>query len=189
MQSQLLTLSMRRTVLSLLASRAVSSRNELTTFFENALYWHEILENSPRLLEAIVAKALKAVEWLLENRFVEESHSIIHTTPLGKCTSLSGLLPETAKRFVDLLGEHSEKMQQDFGTYEIGLIHWATTCSKFSDEHPSRFLPWTSGSMKPESPVYMERVIHLTAWDRTNEQVTRSVHALGLFIQGLRPQE
>ena len=162
-ESQLLTLSMRRTVLSLVASRAVSSRGELTSFFQNTLYWHEILENNPRLLDAIVAKALKAVEWLLENRFVEESHSIVHATPLGKSTSLSGLLPETAKRFVDLLREYSEKMQQDFGTYEIALIHWATTCPEFSDEHPSRFLPWTSGPMKPESSVYMERVTHLVA--------------------------
>jgi helicase len=48
----------------------------------------------------------------------------------------------------------------------------------------SRFLPWPSGQMKPESSVFMQRVTHLTAWDRTNEHVTRCVHAMGLFIQG-----
>jgi helicase len=90
---------MRRTVLSLVAARAVSSKAELATFFQNTFYWHQILENNPKLLDAIVAKANKAIDWLLENRFVEESHSTIQATPLGKSTSLSGLLPETAKQF------------------------------------------------------------------------------------------
>ena len=94
--SQLVTLSMRRTVLSLVAARAVSSKAELTTFFQNTFFWHQILENNPKLLDAIVAKAIRAIVWLLENRFVEENHSTIQVTPLGKSTSLSGLLPETA---------------------------------------------------------------------------------------------
>lgn len=182
--SQLVTLSMRRTVLSLVAARAISSKAELATFFENTFYWHQILENNPKLLDAIVAKANKAIDWLLENRFVEESHATILATPLGKSTSMSGLLPETAKQFLDLLTNYSNQMQKEFGTYEVALIHWATTCPEFADEHPSRFLPWPSGQMKPESSVFMQGVPHLTAWDRTNEQVTRCVHAMGLFIQG-----
>jgi len=182
--SQLVTLSMRRTVLSLVAARAVSSKDELTTFFENTFYWHEALENNPKRLAAIVDKAIKAIDWLLENRFVEESHSTIQATPLGKSTSLSGLLPETAKRFVDLLATHSKQMQQNFGSYEVAVIHWATTCPEFAGDPPSRFLPWASGRMKPESSVFMQRVAHVTAWDRTNEHVTRCVHAMALFIQG-----
>ena len=168
--SQLVTLSMRRTILALVASRAVSSRNELTTFFENTFYWHQVLENNPKLIDAIVAQAIRAVDWLIENQFVEESHATIQATPLGKSSSLSGLLPETAKRFVDLLTSSSERMEKDFGTYEVGLIHWAATCPEFVGEKPSRFLPYPSGPMKPESSVFMQgvpapplRLIRLTA--------------------------
>lgn len=182
--SQLVTLSMRRTVLSLVAARAVSSKGELTTFFENTFYWHELLENNPKLLEVLVAKAGASVDWLLEYKFIEEIQTILQATPLGKSTSMAGLLPETAKQFVDLLASHSQQIEQNFSTYEVALIHWAVTCPEFKDTSPSRFLPWASGQMKPEPSVFMRAVPHLTAWDRTDEQVTRCVHAMGLFIQG-----
>lgn len=182
--SQLVTLSMRRTVLALIAARAVSSKTAITTFFENTFYWHQIAENNPKLLEAIVTKAIAAVDWLLEYRFVEESHSTIQPTPLGRSTSYSGLLPETAKRFVDLLADASGRMQRDFASHVLPIIHWAATCPEFADEYPSRFLPYAAGPMKPESSVFVQKLTHLTAWDRTNEQVTRSVHGMGLFIQG-----
>jgi len=175
---------MRRTVLSLVAARAVSSKAELVRFFENTFYWHQILENNPKLLDKIVARSSRAIDWLLENRFVEESHATILATPLGKTTSLSGLLPETAKQFIDLLRNYAIQMQEGFGPFEVALIHWATTCPEFADEHPSRFLPWPSGQMKPESSVFMQSMPLLTAWDRTNERVTRCAHAMGLFILG-----
>lgn len=182
--SKLVTLSMRRTVLALVAARAVSSKDELKSFFENTFYWYQILDNNPKLLDAIVAKATGALDWLLQNKFVEESHATILVTPLGKSTSLSGLLPETAKRFLDLLAKHSKELHDKFAGYEVALIHWAITCPEFSDDLPSRFLPYPSGPMKPESSVFMQRTTHLTAWDRTDEKVTRCTHAMGLFIQG-----
>jgi helicase len=183
-ESQLVTLSMRRTVLSLVAARAVASKDDLTAFFQNTFYWHQTLENNPTLLDVIVAKASKAVDWLLENHFLEQSHSTMLATPLGKATALSGLLPETAKRFVDLLEKFPKQLQDSFDTHEIALIHWVATCPEFADQVPSRFLPYPAGQMKPESSVFLQRVPHLCAWDRTDEKVTRCVHAVGLFIRG-----
>lgn len=183
-ESQLVTLSMRRTVLSLVAARAVSSTQQLTTFFQNTFFWHLILEHNPKRLDAIVAKAVRAVEWLLEHHFVEDSHSTLVATPLGKATSISGLLPETAKRFVDVLHANSQALQASFEAHHTALIHWVVTCPEFTDDVPSRFLPYPGGQMKPESSVFLQRVPHLTAWDRTNERATRCVHALGLFMQG-----
>jgi helicase len=183
-ESQLLTVSMRRTVLSLAAARAVSSKADLASFFHNTFYWHEILESNPKLLTQIISKAEKAVDWLLENGFVEESHGSIHATPLGKSTSLSGLLPQTAKQFADLLAECSTKMEANFSQYEVGLIHWVATCPEFMSDTPTRVLAWPSGQIKAESLLFLQRAIHLTAWDQTNNQVTRCVHALILFIDG-----
>lgn len=182
--SQLVKLSMRRTVLSLVAARVVSSKAELSTFFENTFYWHQTLEHNPKQLEAIIAKANKAINWLLENRFVEESQSTLLATPLGKCTSLSGLLPETIKQFLELVKTRASQMLANFAGYEVALIHWVASCSEFAGDTASRFLPYPSGQMKPESSAYMQKVPHLTPWDRTNDQVTRCTHALGLFIQG-----
>ena len=182
--SQLVTLSMRRTILALVAAGAVLSKDELEGFFKNTLYWHQVTESQPKLLEAIVAKATTAVDWLLKHQFVEESHATVQATPLGKSTSLSGLLPETAKKCVDLLAEYSNQIQDNFAAHEVGLIHWALTCPEFTDDPPSRFLPYPAGLMRPESFVFMQKGAHLTAWDRTDDQVTRCVHAMGLFIQG-----
>ena len=182
--SQLATLSMRRTVLALVAAGAVLSKDELDAFFKNTFYWHQVTESNPKLLEAIVAKAITAVDWLLKHQFVEESHATIQATPLGKSTSLSGLMPETAKKCVDLLAEYSNQIQDNFAAHEVGLIHWALTCPEFTDDPPSRFLPYPAGPVKPESFVFMQEGAHLTAWDRTNDQVTRCVHAMGLFIRG-----
>ena len=77
-------------------------------------------ESNPMLLKVIVTKASMAVDWLLTHQFVEESHATIQATPLGKSTSLSGLLPETAKSCVDLLVKYSDQMQNDFDAHEIG---------------------------------------------------------------------
>lgn len=183
-RSKMVALSMRRTVLSLVAARAVSSRDELIAFFKNTFYWHQAAEHNPTLLDMILDKAQKAIEWLLEMRFLEEAHDTIQTTPLGKSTALSGLLPETAKQFVDLLAANSELLLKDFPKYEIGLIHWALICPEFIGDRPARFLPWPSGRMKSESSVFMRSASLLKAWDRSDEKVTRCMHALGLFIYG-----
>ncbi|QNN23331.1 DEAD/DEAH box helicase [Planctomycetales bacterium ZRK34] len=183
-RSKMVALSMRRTVLSLVAARAISSRDELTAFFKNTFYWHQASEHNPKLLDVILDKAHKAIEWLLSMKFLEESYGTIQTTPLGKSTAMSGLLPETAKQFVDLLAAKTDSLINEFVKYEIGLIHWALTCPEFMGEKPDRFLPWPAGRMKPESSVFMRSTPLLTAWDRSDEKVTRCTHALGLFIHG-----
>ncbi len=182
--SQLVTLSMRRTVLALVTAGAVLSRNELDAFFKNTFYWHQVTESNPKLIDAIVAKAIAAVDWLLTHHFVEENRAIIKATPLGKSTSLSGLLPETARKCVDLLAEYYSQLEDDFAGHEVGLIHWALTCPEFTDDPPSRFLPYPSGHTKQESLAFTQNRALLTALDRTDDRVTRCVHAIGLFIQG-----
>ena len=182
--SQLVRLSMHRTVLALVTAGAVPSRDSLTEFFRNTFYWHQTAESNSKRLDTIVAKASNAVEWLLARQFVEESHTTLQATPLGRSTSLSGLFPETARTFVDLLSTNSEQIQQQFNSYEVDLLHWALTCPEFSKGIPSRFLPYPAGRVTPESLVFIQQKRRLAAWDRADDRVTRCVHAMSLFIQG-----
>lgn len=183
-ESQLVSLSMRRTVLALVAAKAVSSRTGLHDFFDSTLYRHLLLEHNPKKLEQLVATACMAIDWLLQNGFIEESHSTLLPTPLGKSTALSGLLPETARLFVDLLASKGDELASSFDDYPVALIHWAATCPEFVGDRPSRFLPYPAGKAKPDSSQYMRGVPHLVAWDRTDDRTTRCVHAIGLFLDG-----
>lgn len=183
-ESQLVNLSMRRTVLSLVSARAVTSKEQLQTFFDNTFYRHVLAEKNPNKLESLVSTASQAVDWLTGNGFLEESHSTLLPTPLGKSTALSGLLPETAKSFIDLLKDHSGTLIDSFQDHEIALVHWAVVSPEYVGTYPSRFLPYPSGKPKPESSQFVSRAPLLTAWDRTDSIPTRCVHAIGLFIQG-----
>jgi len=62
--SQLVSLSMRRTVLTLIASGVVCSQEEMRKFFENTFFWYEISEQNPQKLDLVITKA---------NDFVKES--------------------------------------------------------------------------------------------------------------------
>jgi helicase len=83
-------------VLSLVASRVVNARETLNNFFQNTLYWHQIQERNPRKLDDVIQSALRATDWLIEHRFIEEDHSVLLSTPVGKAVAWSGLLPTTA---------------------------------------------------------------------------------------------
>lgn len=183
-ESRLVSLSMRRTVLSLVTARAVTTRDGLDAFFKNTYLWFQIEESNPKALEAVAAKAARAADWLLENGLIEESHSTLLPTPLGRATSISGLLPETAKQFADLLAKHVTALSSNFDNLVLWILHWVATCPEFLGDVPSRFLPYTPGHMKPESSVYLRKATFLSPFDQTNTQVIRCVHGLGLFITG-----
>ena len=130
-ESQLLTVSMRRTVLSLVAAHAVSSKADLRAFFQNTFTGMKSSKIIPKSLKRLSQRRKLRSSGCVANGFVEESHSTINPTPLGKLTSLSGLLPQSAKQFADLLAQMSAKIADNFGEYEIGLIHWVLTCPEF----------------------------------------------------------
>lgn len=182
--SQLVNVSMRRTALALVAAHAVSSTGELESFFKNTFYWHQVEENNPKLLDTILTKAAAALLWLIEHAFIEDTGGGLRVTPFGRQTSASGLLPDTARQFAEMLRKHSHQLQDGFDDYIVGLIHWTATCPEFGLDEPSRFLPFPSGQSKPDSTLFMSRARFVTPWDRTDERTTRCVHAIGLFIQG-----
>lgn len=184
LESKMVGLSMRRTVLSLVSSRVVDSRSALTDFFQNTFYWHQIQERNPRKLEDVIQSALHAVEWLAEKHFIEEDNGLLLPTPIGKAVAGSGLLPTTALRFLELVAVNGAAIDQDFERYIVGLIHWICKCDEFASDHPSRFLPYPASRPPVHSSGFLQAHTLLSALDRTDGRTNQCAHALTLFSQG-----
>ncbi len=183
-ESQLVRLSMRRTVLALVSFNVVSDRKSLTDFFQHSLYWHQIRERNPRKLDDVVASAIAATDWLLEQRLLEEDYGIILATPVGKAVAQSGLLPTTAVAFIEMMTKNASSLEADFDSYIPGLIHWVCGCPEFSSKRPSRFLPWPAGRRLVDSAGFLRTHALLSPLDRTDTRTNQCAHAVTLFAQG-----
>lgn len=184
LESKMVRLSMRRTVLSLVSSRVIEARGTLTEFFQNTFYWHQIRERNPRKLEDVIQSALRATEWLISHHFIEEDYGILLSTPGGKAVAGSGLLPTTAVQFLAMIAENHSAIDHDFESYIVGLIHWVCQCEEFAGDRPSRFLPFPAGRAPVHSTGFLQAHKLLAALDRTDGRTNQCAHALALFCQG-----
>ena len=182
--SRLVRLSMRRTVLALVSFGVVDARGRLTEFFQNSFYWHQIRERNPKKLDDVVAVALRSVDWLIHNKLIEEDFGVLFPTPLGKAVAQSGLLPTNAIKFLDLMTANSNVINADFDRYIPALIHWACNCDEFTSSRPSRFLPWPAGKKLVHSTGFLRAHPLLGPLNRTDEKTSQCAHAVVLFSQG-----
>lgn len=182
--SQLVSVSMRRTVLSLVASRVIQNMTDIQQFFENTFFWYQISEHNPRKLDDVIAKAEDALEWLSDVALIESSEDTFVPTPLGKAVAQSGLLPSTAKDFQKVLETRKDEIEGDFERFVPGLIHWTCACDEFRGASPSRFLPWPSGRNPVTSDQFLTGQPLLSPLDRADGQLSQSAHALILYAQG-----
>ena len=182
--SQLLSLSMRRTVLALVAAGVVGTKPALKDFFENTYYWYQILERDYAKLEKVIEKSALAIDWLVDQSLAEQHDNTYLVTPLGKATARSGLLPSTARAFVALLEQHIDALENNFNNYIGGLIHWICSSDEFTGHSPSRFLPYPVGGMSFSSSTFVSGQQLLRLLDRADNQLCQSVHALILFVNG-----
>src|SRR5262249_3758186 len=160
------SLSMRRCVLSLISSQVVTRRDELGSFFENTLFWHQLLERNPKQLDDVTSKASKAVGWLLQHRLIEEEGPFLLPTPIGKAVAQSGLLPSTAVKFLEMLQSRGSAIEADFENHVCGLIHWVCCCDEFKSERAPRFLPFPTKGYTNSSGVLGSKAL-LHPLDRT----------------------
>ena len=187
--SKLLKLSMRRTVLTLLAANIVESSAGLREFFENTFYWHQTRETNPAKLDQVVEIAETALQWLATEGFAERDDDSYRVTPLGQATAHSGLLPSTVRQFVLLLKAHLSKLVLSFDDYIGALVHWICCSDEFSGNAPSRFLRYPSGGKTFDSSVFLANINLVGPLDRTNFAVCQNAHALILFIQGIEDRK
>lgn len=181
--SQLISLSIRRSILMLISSGIVNQFSALHSFFENTLYWYQTLETNPQKLASIIDSSKYAIEWLLENELVEQHDETLLATPLGKAASISGLLPTTVIDFVKLVKNNTTELESQFDDYILGLLHWVCCCDEFQGEAPSRYLVYPNGS-SPGSASFISGKKLLRPLDRTATQVNQCVHALILYVSG-----
>lgn len=183
--SQLLSLSMRRTVLALVAAGVAGTKPALRDFFENTYYWHQILERDSAKLKKVIEKADLAMDWLVEQTLVEQQVDTYLVTPLGKATARSGLLPSTARAFVALLEQNIDALENNFNNHIGGLIHWVCSSDEFTGDTPSRFLTFPVGGESYGSLTFVSTQQLLFPLDRTDNRLYQNVHALILFVNGM----
>lgn len=187
--SQLVGLSMRRTVLTLIASGVVKARAEIREFFENSFFWYQVSENNPKKLDDIVDKADASVDWLADTQFIEALEDTLIARPLGKAVAQSGLLPTTAVSFQDVLQTHGANLEANFEKYVPALIHWTCCCDEFRGDLPSRFLVYPLGKNPVASAEFLLGNTLFAPIDRTDKQVNQCAHALILYSQGIEERK
>ncbi|MCZ8122357.1 MAG: DEAD/DEAH box helicase [Magnetospirillum sp.] len=187
--SQLVSISMRRTILTLIASGVVKLRSKLRDFFENTLFWHQISEHNPKSLDDIIVKADASVKWLVDAKLIENLEDAMIPTPLGKAVAQSGLLPSTAINFCAVLQKYCAALQVDFEKFVPAFIHWACASDEFRGEPPSRFLIYPTGRNPVASPDYLSAHPLFAPLDRTDTQVNQCSHALTLYAQGVAERQ
>ena len=183
--SRLANLTMRRTVLTLVAAGVAGTMPALREFFENTYFWHLVLERNSAKLDKVIDNAEQALDWLVNERFAEQHDDTYLVTPLGQATARSGLLPTTARAFVALLEKHTEDFEEKFNDSIGGLIHWVCCNDEFTGHAPSRFLPYPVGGLAFGSSTFVSGQRLLCPLDRSDSQLCQSVHALILFVKGV----
>ncbi len=182
--SQLVKLSMRRSVLMLISSNIVGSRGETEVFFKSTYFWHQIAEHNPDKLGEILDSAAMSIDWLLANNLSENYNGDLLPTPLGKSVAETGLLPTTALNFFHILNNTCAEIEADFDAYIDGIIYWICSCDEFLSEKPSRYLPYPSRGRIAHSEQFLAAKKLLGHFDRTNSRVNQCAHAISLFCSG-----
>lgn len=143
--SKLISLSVRKIVLSLIASGSAGSIEEIREFLENTLYWYQIRDRNPAKLDELVSLVKSSIEWLITHGMVTQDSSRLIATDLGLVTSRTGLLPSSAYAFAQALTKHAKDLEISFEDFEIGWIHAVCSCDDFKSTSAQRFLPPVRG--------------------------------------------
>lgn len=184
--SQLMNISMRRSILMLISSGVISSTVDVKSFFENTYFWHQISERNPEKLEDIVATADSSVRWLVRKNLITQIENALIPTPIGKAIAETGLLPTTAISFLGTLENYAQAIDDDFDRHIVGLIHWTCGCEEFRGEKPSRFLVFPTGRRPVASDGFLISSTLLRNIDRTDTQLNQCAHAISLYCDGVQ---
>ena len=180
--SQLIRLSLRKTILVLVSSSLASNLEEVIEFFSNTLYWHQILNTNPPKLAKLRKDSQTAIEWLIANDLLRDDQNKLLVTPLGQGTALSGLLPSTAVQLASILKKRSSDLSTSFEKWVPGLIYAICSSDEFRGNRPSRFFPFVR--VCHDSIAYWADQEHLLPLEPADNQLAQCAHAMVLYIIG-----
>jgi helicase len=184
LNSQLVNLSLRKSILTLVASGLASSFAEVMTFFENTLYWYQTLNRNAAKLATLTTESRAAVDWLVANALIREQAGTLFITPLGNAAAMSGLLPTTAVQLTAMLHAIGPKLVASFDEWIPGLIYAVCASDEFRADRPSRFLPYTSQTTY-ESVTFWGTKLLPVELDRNDLKLAHCAHAIALYAEGL----
>ena len=183
LESQMVSISLRKSVLMLVASRLVGNFDDITKFFENTLYWHQTLDQNPRKLTSLEADSRSAVQWLADHKLISKEDNTLLVTPLGQGAALSGLLPATAVQLASMLKKIIPQLAKSFEEWIPGLIYAVCASDEFRGERPSRFLPFVP--LADDSVAFWSAKKVPVPLDRADTRLAQSAHALVMFVEGV----
>lgn len=183
-ESQLIRLSVRKSVLALVTARLASSVEEVVGFFRNSLYWYQTLERNPEKLYTLQLSCEKAVEWLVTNGLLTNTSGFLQVTHLGACTAASGLLPGTVVQLTDLLRKHVQRFEDSFEEWVPGLIYAVCSTEEFRGDQPSRLLPWPNAKSFDSLTFWTQKKVPVPI-DMADVKLAQCAHAVSLYAEGL----
>jgi helicase len=182
--SQLISLSLRKSILMLVAARLANSFDEVMAFFQNTLYWYQTLERNPRKLTTLQDESKTAIEWLIESNLLQQEGSTLLITPLGNGTALSGLLPGTAVQLANMLKNFGSRIEPAFEDWIPGLLYAVCASEEFNGDRPSRFLPWPTGQSHDSVTFWATHNLPVD-FDRSDIKLAQCAHSMALYVSGL----
>ena len=184
LNSLLVNLSLRKSILTLVASGLASSFPGVMTFFENTLYWYQTLNRNPNKLASLSAESRAAVDWLVGNELIREEADTLLVTPMGNAAAMSGLLPSTAVQLAAMLRSIGPKLVDSFDEWIPGLIYAACATDEFRAERPSRFFPFPTQTSYESVTFWATKKLPV-ALDRNDTKLAQCAHAIALYADGL----
>ena len=184
LESVILKLSLRKSLLSLIASRIANTFPEIENFFQNTLYWHQVVRKHSNSQLVLHNRMKEAIDWLINNKLIDEIESQYLVTQLGRASAISGLLPETSVKFAELLSSSRDALVDDFESIAAGLIYTCCACSEFNRQPPTRFLPYVANNAFGGLDFWKGRLIPVH-FDRAAHKVQQCAQAIVLYTTGL----
>lgn len=187
LRSALFNRSIRKSILSLVASNVAASNEELLTFYESCFGWHQLQDRNAAKLESIPEAMEEATSWLGHKGLLTIQGNRLFATRIGKAVSASGLLPSTAIYLVDLITENQQRFVDNSG-FELPTFLAVLSSDEFREDIGQRFLPFAYRNA-PEMNAWRAAIscnpffnpIHANNSDR----VANAAFALNLWIDGV----
>lgn len=180
--SQLGNISIRKTLLSIFASRIVQTAADAIAFFESTLLYSQ---RTPGRFTSLPGMIDKAVRWLIDHQLVvDRGGGAVSATPLGKAVAQSGLQPDSAITFVNILRASAAELERSFDDRSDGLIYVACACQEFQGELATRFLPFPRRTLY-DSVGFWHHAAPWATIDDTDTKLAQCAHAIQLFKEGI----